>query len=90
MDVKILVEQAILWKIGKCNVSWRFWWDNWTGKGALANLINFDNAPINIKVHDFITHIGWNISSLSEELPDNITNDIKNIQIYPNKDDWPI
>lgn len=77
-----------MWKIAKGNVS--FWWDNWPGKGALAKLINFDNAPRSIKVNDFFTNTGWNISSLNDELPSNITNDIKDIQIHPNMNYWPI
>lgn len=38
----------------------------------------------------FFTNTGWNISSLNDEHPSNITSDIKDIQIHPNKNYWPI
>lgn len=84
MNVKLQVEQFILWKTGKGNVS--FWQDNQTTKGALANLINFNNAPRNAKIYDFFNDTGWNIPKI-RELPNYLSNDIKDIQIHLNKDD---
>lgn len=47
MDIKDHSENYILWKNGKGLVS--FWKDNWTGKGALAKIIQFYNAFKNTK-----------------------------------------
>ncbi|MCD7453284.1 hypothetical protein HAX54_020363 [Datura stramonium] len=37
MKIKVKAEEYIIWKIQKGDSS--FWWDNWTGKGALAKIV---------------------------------------------------
>lgn len=51
MDTIKDCEQHILWKVGKGDLS--FWWDNWSNKGALENVIHQWVKPKKVKVFEF-------------------------------------
>ncbi|XP_049369900.1 uncharacterized protein LOC125834791 [Solanum verrucosum] len=68
-----------------------FWWDNWTGKGALAKLSPGRGKSSKIFVKQFIVNGGWNIVKLRQTLPDQLINDITGIHIGNNDDnDYPM
>lgn len=77
MDIKSEAEQHIFWKLGNGNLS--FWYDNWANKGALANIFQQGSKPMKIKVSNFINQNQWNIEKLKSVLPDNIVNEVKDI-----------
>jgi len=54
MKIKKKVEPHILGKIQANNSN--FWWDNWTGKGALANLVQGPNKSTRTLVSHFFTN----------------------------------
>ncbi|XP_070036600.1 uncharacterized protein [Nicotiana tomentosiformis] len=87
MDNKEDAEKFILWKIGKGNVS--FWWDNWTGRGALAKLRQLPNASRHTKVLNFIEEGRRNVTKLKEVLPDSFISNILKIEIYGCNEDLP-
>lgn len=85
MDIKENVEKFILRKIGKGSMS--FWWGNWSGKGALAKLIHYQNAPRKILVNNFFDDRGWIVSKLKDALPNKFINDIIGIEIHGGTND---
>lgn len=88
MDARTECEKHIFWKIGKGDVS--FWWDNWTNKGALANLIEQSSRAKKILVSDFIVHNTWNLDKLNDLLPPNLVTHIQTINISPENEDYSI
>lgn len=68
-----------------------FWWDNWTGNGALAKLFPRHGKSAKISMKQFIVNDGWNIVKLNQHLPDQLINDIIGIHIGNNDDnDYPL
>ncbi|KAH0742301.1 hypothetical protein KY290_035344 [Solanum tuberosum] len=74
----------MIWRIGDGYIS--FWWENWTGKGALAKLLHLATKSKKVMVADFIINGNWNELKLGQELPSSIVNDILQIQIYKGHD----
>ncbi|XP_019266683.1 PREDICTED: uncharacterized protein LOC109244105 [Nicotiana attenuata] len=87
MDIKKDVEPAIFWKIGRGQIS--FWWDNWTGLGALANLVHAIRTPKNTLVKDFIQAGSWRREKLLEVLPLNVVNVVQEVDINELRNDCP-
>lgn len=88
MEIKEETEKYILWKIGKGNLS--FWWDNWTGQGALANLgVNYP-TPKGTKVQQFIRSKKWDVTRLQAIIPHRLVRIIRKIKIHPMDDDRPV
>lgn len=87
--IKAQVEPHIIWKVQEGNSS--FWWDNWTGIGALAKLCQGPGKSTKLLVNSFIDNNIWNISKLSIVVPNYIVNLICNIVIGNNNElDYPI
>jgi len=38
VNIRDMIEPQIVWKVGEGNVN--VWWDNWSGEGAIAELLN--------------------------------------------------
>ncbi|KAG5619789.1 hypothetical protein H5410_005007, partial [Solanum commersonii] len=51
------------------NGSSSFWWDNWTGFGAIAKYCPNQSHSIRIRVHNFINNQEWDIQRLQQFLP---------------------
>lgn len=84
MSIKDRCEPYMIWRIGDGYIS--FWWENWTGKGALAKLLHLATKSKKVMVADFIINGNWNELKLGQELPSSIVNDILQIQIYKGHD----
>ncbi|XP_059289936.1 uncharacterized protein LOC132043485 [Lycium ferocissimum] len=87
VEIRRYCEHNINWKVGKGNLS--FWWDNWTGKGPLAQLIHQGYKSKKIKVSDYIMDGKWNTDKLLNLVPNSMIMDIKNIKIYNDGIDFP-
>ncbi|WMV11057.1 hypothetical protein MTR67_004442 [Solanum verrucosum] len=86
MSIKDRCEPYMIWRIGDGYIS--FWWENWTGKGALAKLLHLATKSKKVMVADFIINGNWNELKLGQELPSSIVNDILQIQIYKGHDNY--
>lgn len=89
LKIRDQAEPNIIWIIqsGSSN----FWWDNWTGKGALAKLSPGRGKSAKISVKQFIVNGDWNIVKLRQLLPDQLINDKTGIHIGNNDDnDYPM
>lgn len=73
----------MIWRIGNGYIL--FWWDNWTGKGALDKLLHAPKSK-KVKVADFIIDGKWNKNKLKQELPSSTISDILQIQIKKRDD----
>ncbi|KAH0720341.1 hypothetical protein KY284_005371 [Solanum tuberosum] len=80
MEVKKYYYHHILWKIAKGNCS--VWWDNWTRKGPLCNLLNHQQSSKNIKISDYIETEIWNMPKLMDTIPSHIAKHIQGIKIH--------
>lgn len=87
MNIKIDIEPHIFRKIGNGDVS--FQWDNWTGLGPLANVIQLERASRRIKIKDFIQDGTWNHYKLINYLSVNIVNTIEKVDITGSGKDCP-
>lgn len=67
LSFKDQAEKNIIWYINKEDS--KFWWDNWTGKGALAKLHPYLARSHKIQVSDYIIQGTWNIAKLTTILP---------------------
>lgn len=56
-----------------------FWWDSWTGKGALANFVPGLGKSAELLVNSFIKDNMWNFDKYNDTLPYYIVEDIRNI-----------
>lgn len=66
MNVKNIAKPNMIWNsTASCN----FEWDNWTGKGALANLCPNVSTPTKTLVSDFIDDLQWNVNKLEVVFP---------------------
>lgn len=88
MDAKNECEQHILWKVGKGNLS--FWWDNWSNKGALANILHQRNKSKKVRVFEFFSNSQWNLDKLHANLPANLIPHILSIKLSTDKKDQPV
>ncbi|XP_070050523.1 uncharacterized protein [Nicotiana tomentosiformis] len=88
MDSKKNAEMFIFCKIGRGDVS--FWWNNWTGLGALANIVPGGRTSKNTKVHEFIHEGAWMRDKLMGKVSESIVNTIQKIKINVDKRDYPI
>ncbi|XP_070048978.1 uncharacterized protein [Nicotiana tomentosiformis] len=79
LEVKDQAEENILWNIN--NGDTNFWWDNWTGKGALAKIHPSPARSHRKRVSDYITQGTWNMTKLSEVLPVTMVNHILTVPI---------
>ena len=79
MKIKAQAEPNIIWKVQAGNSS--FWWDNWTGLGALAKLWQGLGKSPKILINSFIQNGTWNFENLSTVIPNYIVNLISNVVI---------
>ncbi|XP_070031927.1 uncharacterized protein [Nicotiana tomentosiformis] len=89
LKIRNKAESNIRWEVQKGNCS--FWWDNWTAKDALANLLQGGGRSTKVQVKQFLDNGEWNIDKLNEFLPDHIIDSIAHMEIGdPNEDDFPV
>ncbi|XP_060216704.1 uncharacterized protein LOC132644143 [Lycium barbarum] len=62
-----------------------FWWDNWTGYGAIANYCPDYVHSSSTKVKEFIDNNEWDIQNLQNILPDWLYQHINTIKIGSNQ-----
>ncbi|XP_019258966.1 PREDICTED: uncharacterized protein LOC109237163 [Nicotiana attenuata] len=87
LKIRDKAENNIRWEIQKGNCS--FWLDNWTGKGALANILQGGGRSSEVQVKDFMNNGEWNIGKLNDLLRAHITDNIAHLEIGdPNEDDF--
>nr|XP_016448725.1 PREDICTED: uncharacterized protein LOC107773821 [Nicotiana tabacum] len=79
MKIKDKADPHIYWKIQAGNSS--FWWDNWTGNGPLASLVQKTMKSAKVQVNNFIYNETWDINKLEQLLPINIINIITSLDI---------
>ncbi|XP_075093700.1 uncharacterized protein LOC107827023 [Nicotiana tabacum] len=79
MQIKRKAEQNLTWKIQMGNNNLR--WDNWTGKGALAELIPCQAKFAKDKVEDYIQGGTWNVMKLAKIIPVHIISQITKLMI---------
>lgn len=79
MQIKEKAENNIVWRIngGDSNV----WWDNWTGKVALAKICDNQFIYAKTKVKEFIQNSNWDLVKLSEVLPSHLVQHISKLTI---------
>lgn len=56
-----------------------FWWDNWTEKGALANIPPRRNGSTKDKVKEFFSEEDWNVQTIESFLSEDMVQHIENI-----------
>nr|XP_016436823.1 PREDICTED: uncharacterized protein LOC107762942 [Nicotiana tabacum] len=89
LKIRHKAEENIRCEIQKGNCS--FWWDNWTGKGALANILQGSGRFSKVQVKDFIINGEWTIVKLNDVLPVHIMDSVAQLDIGdPNEDDFPV
>jgi len=89
MQIKEQVERHIIWKVQEGNSS--FWWDNWTGIGALAKLCQGPGKSPKLLINSFFVNKSWNTVKLSSVVPNYIVKIISSIVIGNNTEkDYPI
>ncbi|XP_060188598.1 uncharacterized protein LOC132617573 [Lycium barbarum] len=76
------------------NINWRinsgkilFWWDNWTFRGSLYQMINPTPKPRNVMVKHFLHNQQWELDENDPFIPRNILEMIKNIPIGNERED---
>jgi len=84
--VKLPKATVILLAKGNCS----FWWDNWTRKGPLCNLLNHQQSSKNIKISDYIETEIWNMPKLMDTIPSHIAKHIQGIKIHEAHKDVPV
>lgn len=89
LKIRDKAEENIRWEIQKGNYT--FWWDNWTGKGALANILQGSGRSSKVQVKYFIINGEWNIVKLNNVLPVHIMDSVAQLDIGDqNEDDFPV
>ncbi|XP_060210891.1 uncharacterized protein LOC132637887 [Lycium barbarum] len=89
MRIKDKAEPHMIWKIQKGDSS--FWWDNWSGMGALAKILPRPGKSAKLNVNSFILNGEWNINKLNNTLSPHITQYVSNVYIGDNsKSDYPV
>nr|XP_016485712.1 PREDICTED: uncharacterized mitochondrial protein AtMg00310-like [Nicotiana tabacum] len=89
LKIREKAEKNIRWEIQKGNCS--FWWDNWIGKDALANILQGSGRSSKVHVKYFMNNGEWNIDKLNDVLPTHLIDNIAHLEIGdPNKDDFPV
>ncbi|XP_019252901.1 PREDICTED: uncharacterized protein LOC109231716 [Nicotiana attenuata] len=74
MKIKKKVEPNIIWKIQAGNSS--FWWDNWTGYGALAMVVQDQRKSAKVQAKHYICNGTWDTIKLNDTLPAHIIDTI--------------
>ncbi|XP_059277590.1 uncharacterized protein LOC132031659 [Lycium ferocissimum] len=89
VKIRAKIEPHIVWKIRSGNSS--FWWDNWTGKGALAKIFPGIGRSAKLPVNFFFDNNSWNFAKLLNFLPMQAAQSIAQITIdEQNGTDFPI
>ncbi|XP_019234810.1 PREDICTED: uncharacterized protein LOC109215237 [Nicotiana attenuata] len=89
MKAKIKAESNIIWKIQAGNSS--FWWDNWTGKGALSTVIQVLGKSPKLLVNNFIHDGAWDTNKLADIIHIHLLETVTHVGIgNQNLSDFPI
>ncbi|XP_060216473.1 uncharacterized protein LOC132643957 [Lycium barbarum] len=78
MEIKFEAEKNILWRINRGDIS--LWWDNWTGQGALAFMVETAGANLKLLVKDARIDGEWAFPEL-HQLPEYIIELINSIEV---------
>ncbi|XP_060170522.1 uncharacterized protein LOC132601460 [Lycium barbarum] len=80
-----MVENQIWWQIKQGNSL--FWYDKWTGMGALYFMCEEDNRDPNVQnVYDLVENGTWNLVKLREMIPEDIVQHIMDNIMPPVED----
>ncbi|WMV30182.1 hypothetical protein MTR67_023567 [Solanum verrucosum] len=79
MKHKIKVEEYIGWQINSSSCS--FWWDDWLGRGAIANYTSSVSSLNNATVAHFLVDGKWNERKLRQLVPPLLIPSILNTKI---------
>ncbi|XP_060179779.1 uncharacterized protein LOC132609685 [Lycium barbarum] len=78
LQIRDKVENNMLWKINVGNCS--LWWDNWSDKGALANLFPDHHHNRHTTISSYINNGAWDSSKITLDFGD------RNHNIFANTD----
>ncbi|XP_060170788.1 uncharacterized protein LOC132601740 [Lycium barbarum] len=82
--IKFEVEQHILWKVGRGNLS--FWYDNWTNFGPLCSSLPDDAEYDNTRVCEVLRNGEWVWAVLRIPPPDAVKNLVNSVHIILNQE----
>ncbi|XP_060202972.1 uncharacterized protein LOC132631414 [Lycium barbarum] len=89
MQIRDKIEGKILWQVREGNSN--FWWDNWTGLGALAKICPNQSIYNKIKVKNYIEEGRWQADRLHDCIPSQLVQHILKVHIdNSNEEDYAV